>query len=96
MATSKVASDSSAEGMDDNNDSDNGSSTEKSEVAIEGMYMLSRHCWNSSGGESMQEDKVQGEDNKEDEDGEEQEHNQEEAALTKNVNITMAKLNLSL
>ncbi len=44
----------------------------------------------------MQEDKVPGEVNKEDKEEEEQVHNQEEAALMKNMNIAMAKLNLSL
>jgi hypothetical protein len=95
MATSKVTSDGLAEGMDDDNDLDNDGGTEKSEVTIEGMHMLSGHRRSSSGGVSMQEDEVPGEDNKEDKDEEEQEHNQEEAALTNNMNIAMAKQNLS-
>jgi hypothetical protein len=97
MATSKVESDGLAQGMDDNNDLDDNNGAEKSEVAIKGMHMLSRHCrTTTSGGESMQEDKVPGEDDEEDDDKEEQVHNQEEAALTKNMNIATAKLNLSL
>jgi hypothetical protein len=82
--------------MDDNNDLDNNGSAKKSEVAIEGMHMLSRHRRTTSGGESMQEDKVPGEEDKEEEDKEEKVHNQEEAALTRNMNIAMAKLNLSM
>jgi hypothetical protein len=58
--------------------------------------MLSGHFRTTSGGESMQEDKVPREDNEEDEEEREQVHNQKEAALTKNMNIAMAKLNLSL
>ncbi len=46
MATFKVTTDGLAEGMDDKNDSDNNSGAEKSEVAIEGMHMLSGHCKN--------------------------------------------------
>jgi hypothetical protein len=95
MVTSKVTTDSLAEGMDDNNDLDNNSGAEKSEVAIEGMHMLSGHRRTTSGGESMQEDEVPGEDDEENKDKEEQVHNQEEAALTRNMNIAMAKLNLS-
>jgi hypothetical protein len=87
MATSKVTTDGLAEEMDDDNNLDNNGGTEKSEVAIEGMHMLFGHCMTTSGGESMQEDEVPGEDNKEDEDEEERVHNQEEAALTKNMII---------
>jgi hypothetical protein len=96
MATSKVTFDSLAEGINDNNDSGNNGGTEKLEVAIDVLYMLSEHCRKSSGGESMQEDKVPGEDDKEDKDKEEQEHNQDEAELTKNMNTAMTKLNLFL
>ncbi len=71
MATSKVTSDGSAEGMDDYYDTDGNGHAEKSEVAIEGMHMLSGHCRTTSEGESMQEDKVPGEDNEEEEDREE-------------------------
>jgi hypothetical protein len=50
MATSKVTYDGLSEGMDDDNDSDNNGGAEKSEVAIEGMHMLSGHCRTASGG----------------------------------------------
>jgi hypothetical protein len=83
--------------MNDNNDSDNDGGAEISGVAIAGMHMLSGHCRKSSGGDSMQEDKVPGDNNKEDKDEEEQDHNQEEAArLTKNMSVATEKLNLSL
>jgi hypothetical protein len=71
MAASKVISDGSAEEMDNDNDSDDDGGTEKSGVAIEGMHMLSGHCRKSSGGDSMQEDKVTGDNDKEDKDEEE-------------------------
>ncbi len=93
MATSKVTSDDSAEDMNEDNDSDDNGDTEKSGVAIEGMHMLSGHCRKSSRGDFMQEDKVTGDYDKEDIDEEEWEHNQKEAALTKNMNTTMEKLN---
>jgi hypothetical protein len=81
--------------MNDNNDSDNDGGAGESEVAEEGMHMLSGHHRTKSGGESMQEDEVPGEDDEEDEDKDERVHNQEEAALTKNLNIAMEKINLS-
>jgi hypothetical protein len=68
MATSKVTFDSSAEEMDDDNDLDNNGGTVKYGVAIEEMHMLSGHCRKSSGGNSMQEDKVTRDDNEEDKD----------------------------
>jgi hypothetical protein len=75
MATSKVTSDGLVEEMDEDNDLDNNGGTDKSGVAIEGMHMLSGHCRKSSGGDSMQEDKVSGNNDEEDKDEEEQEHN---------------------
>jgi hypothetical protein len=41
MATSKVTSDGLAEGMDDDNNLEDDGGAEESEVAIEGMHMLS-------------------------------------------------------
>jgi hypothetical protein len=64
LATSKVTSDSSAEELDDDSDLDDDRGTEKSDVAIERMHMLSGHCRKSSRGDPMQEVEVPGDNKK--------------------------------
>jgi hypothetical protein len=93
MATSKVTSDGSEEEMDEEDDSDdsNAVSAMKPGVAIEGMQMLTRHHRNLSR-DCMQEDNVSRDKEKDIRDIE----NEEAAQLTKNMNATRAKLNLSL
>jgi hypothetical protein len=93
MATSKVTSEGSEEEMDEANESDdsNAVSAKKPGVAIEGMQMLNRHHRNLSR-DYMQEDDAPRDKEK---DAWENDH-KEAAQLTKNMNATTAKLNLSL